>query len=47
MHNHGKLYVWVMSLVLGTIVWVLSATVVVGVAVYAVDRITEREERKQ
>jgi|HubBroStandDraft_6_1064221.scaffolds.fasta_scaffold717987_2 hypothetical protein len=35
-----------MSLVVGTIILVVSATVVVGIVVYVVDRSTARQERK-
>jgi preprotein translocase subunit SecE len=36
-----------MSLVLGTIVWVIAVTAVLGLVVYAVDRGTARQERKE
>jgi uncharacterized membrane protein YsdA (DUF1294 family) len=36
-----------MSLVLGTIVWVIAVTAVLGLVVYAVDRSTARQERKE
>jgi len=36
-----------MSLVLGTILWVIGATAVVGIAAYVVDRGTARQERKE
>ena len=35
-----------MSLVVGTIVWVVIGTAVLGLVVYAVDRSTARQERK-
>jgi hypothetical protein len=35
-----------MSLVVGTILLVCSATVVVGIVAYVVDRTTARQERK-
>jgi hypothetical protein len=35
-----------MSLVVGTMVWVVSVTVVVGVIGYVVDRRTARQERQ-
>jgi hypothetical protein len=35
-----------MSLVVGTIVWVIGATVVVGIVAYIVDRSTARQESK-
>jgi hypothetical protein len=35
-----------MPLVLGTILWVIGATVVVGIAAYVVDRSTARAESK-
>jgi hypothetical protein len=35
-----------MPLVLGTILWVIGATIVVGIAAYVVDRSTARSERK-
>lgn len=35
-----------MSLVIGTIILVVSATAVLGIAVYLVDRSTARQERK-
>jgi hypothetical protein len=35
-----------MSLVVGTVILVVSATVVVGIAAYVVDRSTARQERK-
>jgi len=34
------------SLVVGTIVWVIAVTAVLGVVAYAVDRSTARQERK-
>lgn len=36
-----------MPLVLGTILWVLGITAVVGIAAYVVDRSTARQERKE
>ena len=36
-----------MSLVVGTIILVVSATVVVGIVVYVVDRSTARQERRK
>jgi hypothetical protein len=36
-----------MSLVVGTIVWVVVVTAVVGIVAYALDRRTARQERKQ
>jgi uncharacterized membrane protein YsdA (DUF1294 family) len=36
-----------MSLVLGTIVWVIAVTAVLALVVYAVDRSTARQERKE
>jgi|HubBroStandDraft_6_1064221.scaffolds.fasta_scaffold06005_5 uncharacterized membrane protein YsdA (DUF1294 family) len=35
-----------MSLVVGTIVWVVIGTAVLSLVVYAVDRSTARQERK-
>jgi hypothetical protein len=35
-----------MSLVVGTIVWVVIGTAVLGLVCYAVDRSTARQERK-
>lgn len=34
-----------MPLVLGTILWVIGATVVVGIVAYLLDRSTARQER--
>jgi hypothetical protein len=34
-----------MSLVLGTVLWVLGVTAVVGIVAWVVDRSTAREER--
>ncbi len=36
-----------MSLVVGTILWVIGVTAVVGIAAYVVDRSTARQERKE
>ena len=36
-----------MSLVVGTILWVLGVTAVVGIVAYVVDRSTARQERKE
>ena len=36
-----------MSLVVGTIVWVVAGTALLGLVVYAVDRSTARQERKE
>ena len=34
-----------MSLAVGTIIWVIGATVVIGIAAYLIDRSTARHER--
>jgi len=36
-----------MSLVMGTVIWVFGAAVVIGIAAYAVDRSTARQEHKE
>ena len=36
-----------MSLVVGTILWVIGVTAVVGIVAYVVDRSTARQERKE
>lgn len=36
-----------MSLVVGTVVWVVCVTAVVGIVAWAVDRSTSRHERKE
>ena len=36
-----------MPLVLGTILWVIGVTAVVGIVAYVVDRSTARQERKE
>jgi hypothetical protein len=36
-----------MSLVLGTILWVVGVTALVGLAAYALDRSTARQERRK
>ena len=37
----------VMSLVVGTILWVLGVTALVGLVAWALDRSTARQERKE
>jgi hypothetical protein len=36
-----------MSLVVGTVIWVIGVTVLVGIAAYVVDRSTARQEHKE
>jgi hypothetical protein len=36
-----------MTLVVGTIVWVIVITVLIGIVGYALDRSTARQERKE
>jgi len=36
-----------MSLVVGTLLWVVAATALVGLVAYALDRSTARQERRE
>ena len=36
-----------MSLVVGTVIWVIGVTAIVGLAAYVVDRSTARQEHKE